>query len=135
MSTYSNSVDDPRRKERFRGFRRWRTTIYSTIKNLKKKLGYPIEKLMNMFDRYSQARLPYERMWKLLDAYDSGEFWKSVAKVMPSYSIRPDNNWVNWVKENYVNSLYVGSYRGDVFCREYQHEDYSRNEWVLRIQV
>lgn len=92
-------------------------------KEFEKKLGYSIEKLMNMFDRYSQARLPYERMWKLLDAYDSGEFWKSVAKVMPSYSIRPDNNWVNWVKENYVNSLYVGSYRGDVFCREYQHED------------
>jgi hypothetical protein len=92
-------------------------------KKFEDNLGYSIDKIMNLFDRYSQARLPYERMWKLLDAYDTGEFWKYVAKVMPSYSIRPDSNWVNWVKENYVNSLYVGSYRGDVFCREVEHED------------
>ena len=92
-------------------------------KKFEDSLGYSIDKIMNLFDRYSQARLPYERMWKLLDAYDTGEFWKYVAKVMPSYSIRPDSNWVNWVKENYVNSLYVGSYRGDVFCREVEHED------------
>lgn len=83
-----------------------------------KELGYKTEKIMSLFDHFSSSRLPYERMWKLLDAYDSGEFWKHVAKTLPSYSIRPDTNWINYVKENYMNTLYVGSYRGDVFCRQ-----------------
>lgn len=82
-----------------------------------KTLGYDAEKLMKLFDKYSEARLPYERMWKVLDAYDSGEFWKYVSKTLPGYTIKPDTNWVNWIKESYINSLYVGSYRGDVFCR------------------
>lgn len=86
------------------------------------KLGYKIETLMRLFDNYSEARLPYERLWKLLDAYDSGDFWSYVSDVMPAYSIRPDTNWINWVKEAYVNSIYVGNYRGDVFCRELESE-------------
>lgn len=96
--------------------------IYNN-KKFEDQLGYTVEKLLKLFDHFSEARLPYERMWKLLEAYDSGEFWNYIAKVLPNYSIRPDTNWVNWTKENYVNSLYVGSYRGDVFCREAEHDD------------
>lgn len=92
-------------------------------KEYEDKLNYTAEKLLKLFDRYSEARLPYERMWKVLDAYDSGDFWNYVAKVLPNYAIRPDTNWINWIKENYINSLYVGSYRGDVFCREAKNED------------
>ena len=93
--------------------------------SFEKTLGYEIESIMKLFDHFSSSRLPYERMWKLLDAYDSGEFWNQVAKVLPNYSIRPDTNWINWAKENYVNSLYVGTYRGDVFCREAKYEEYT----------
>lgn len=89
----------------------WNNTEYEN------SLGYDIEKIMKLFHHYSDARLPYERMWKVLDSYDSGDFWKYVSKVLPEYSIKPDTNWVNWIKESYINSLYIGTYRGDVFCR------------------
>lgn len=91
-------------------------------KEFEDRLGYESEKLMDLFEYFSSERLPYERLWKLLDAYDSGEFWAHVAKVMPQYTVRPDTNWISYVKDSYVNSLYVGSYRGDVFCRKYRDE-------------
>ena len=99
-----------------------KTKINYNNKKFEDALGYTAEHLLKLFDYFSSVRLPYERMWKLLEAYDSGEFWKYVAQVLPNYSIRPDTNWVNWGKENYVNSLYVGTYRGDVFCREADNE-------------
>lgn len=91
-------------------------------KEFEKQLGYKVEKIMKLFDHFSSERLQYERLWKLLDAYDSGEFWKQVKDFMPGYAIKPDTNWVDYVKETYINSLYVGSYRGDVFCRKYNYE-------------
>lgn len=91
-------------------------------KEFEDQLGYSIETLMDLFDYFSSERLKYERSWKLLDAYDNGNFWSYVAKVMPGYCIKPDTNWVTYVKNSLVNSLYVGTYRGDVFCRKYKYE-------------
>lgn len=98
----------------------------STNKNYNKefesRLGYKTEKLMQLFDHYSTERLKYERIWKVLDAFDNGKFWNYTGKVMPGYCIKPDTNWINYIKNSYVNSLYVGSYRGDVFCRKLKNE-------------
>lgn len=91
-------------------------------KEFEDKLGYKIDKIMELFDYFSSERLPYERMWKLLDAYDSGKFWSHVGGIMPSYCIKPDTNWVTYIKNSFVNSLYIGTYRGDVFCRKYKDE-------------
>lgn len=42
-----------------------------------------------------------------LDAADSGELWDAVAARFPSYQLLPDSNWVSYVKDNLLASLYT----------------------------
>ena len=82
-----------------------------------KELGYTSRSIMQLFKHFKDKRTPYERMWKLLDAIDSGRFWDLYSKVAPNYSIKPDFNYINYIKTNYTNSLYVGQYMPIVFPR------------------
>lgn len=82
-----------------------------------KELGYTSRNIMQLFKHFKDKRTPYERMWKLLDAIDSGKFWDLYSKVAPNYSIKPDFNYINYIKTNYTNSLYVGQYMPIVFPR------------------
>lgn len=87
-----------------------------------KRLGYKIPSIMSLFDHFASSRRPYERLWKVLDSYDKGDFWTIINNKLPDYSVKPDTNWINYIKTNYVNSLYVGSYRGVVLPRKYNYQ-------------
>lgn len=47
-----------------------------------------------------------ERM-RLLDGADRGKLWKVVGSKFPPYQLTPDSNWINYVKENLVASIYT----------------------------
>lgn len=82
-----------------------------------KELGYNIPMIMELFKDFKSKRTKFENMWKLLDAIDTGKFWDLYGKYSPSFSIKPDTNFVNYIKTNYTNSLYVGKYVPSVFPR------------------
>ena len=82
-----------------------------------KELGYQIPTIMKLFAEFKTKRTKFENMWKLLDALDTGKFWDLYGKHTPSFTIKPDTNFINYVKTNYTNSLYVGRYVPNVFPR------------------
>lgn len=47
-----------------------------------------------------------ERM-RILDGTDRGELWNVVKSKFPKYQLTPDSNWVNYIKENLVASIYT----------------------------
>ena len=47
-----------------------------------------------------------ERM-RILDGTDRGKLWDVVKAKFPNYQLTPDSNWVNYIKENLVASIYT----------------------------
>lgn len=47
-----------------------------------------------------------ERM-RILDGTDRGKMWEVVNAKFPKYQLTPDSNWVNYIKENLVASIYT----------------------------
>lgn len=43
---------------------------------------------------------------QLLDGADRGKLWDTIRAKFPSYQLTPDSNWVNYIKENLVASIY-----------------------------
>ena len=46
-----------------------------------------------------------ERM-RILDGADRGKLWDVVKAKFPKYQLTPDSNWINYIKENLVASIY-----------------------------
>lgn len=46
-----------------------------------------------------------ERM-RILDGTDRGKLWEVIKNKMPKYQLTPDSNWINYIKENLVGSIY-----------------------------
>lgn len=46
-----------------------------------------------------------ERM-RILDGTDRGKLWEVIKNKMPRYQLTPDSNWINYIKENLVGSIY-----------------------------
>jgi hypothetical protein len=51
---------------------------------------------------------------RLLDATDKGDLWKSIGSRFPAYQILPDTNWVSYVKNNILASIYTVSKSADI---------------------
>ena len=47
-----------------------------------------------------------ERM-RILDGTDRGKLWDVVQAKFPKYQLTPDSNWVNYIKENLIASIYT----------------------------
>ena len=78
------------------------------------KFGYPIEEVESMRKMFKNRRTKKERIWRMLDAYDTGEFWDTIRHRLPKHQIIPDTNHVFYVKDNIVNSTYAAPYIADV---------------------
>lgn len=71
------------------------------------KLELSVDQLKEMFDTCkTQYATPHKKM-KLLDQIDRGELWKAVQAKYPSYQILPDSNFVSYIKNNIVASIYA----------------------------
>lgn len=57
-------------------------------------------------DTDSQYTKVVERM-RILDGTDRGKLWNVIKAKFPKYQLTPDSNWVNYIKENLVASIYT----------------------------
>jgi hypothetical protein len=60
-------------------------------------------KIKDTDSRYTKV---LERM-RILDGTDRGKLWDVVQAKFPKYQLTPDSNWVNFIKENIVASIYT----------------------------
>ena len=69
------------------------------------------QKLMTgLKEKYEIGKQYYGRVhkkMKLLDATDNGDLWKAVQAKFPPYQVLPDTNYVSYVKNNILASLYT----------------------------
>lgn len=72
---------------------------------------YLREKLLqDLKSKYELGKQYYGRAHKkmrMLDATDNGELWKAVKAKFPPYQVLPDTNYVSYVKNNLLASLYT----------------------------
>ena len=61
------------------------------------------DKIKDTDAHYTKA---IQRM-RILDGADRGKVWDVVRAKFPSYQLTPDTNWVNYIKENLVASIYT----------------------------
>lgn len=87
--------------------------------------GYTNEEVKQLFDRFKKGRAQYDKIWKQLDAYDSGRFWEHMRKKLPKHQIITDSNYINYIKRNYTNSLYAAPYIADISARYFQHKEHA----------
>ena len=61
------------------------------------------DRIKDTDSRYTKV---LERM-RILDGTDRGKMWDVVKAKFPKYQLTPDSNWVNYIKENLVASIYT----------------------------
>jgi hypothetical protein len=64
------------------------------------------KQIKSYFDICTSMYAPIHKRMRLLDKVDSGDFWKAINAKMPAYQILPDTNYVSYVKNNLVASIY-----------------------------
>ena len=69
--------------------------------------GVTLQDLQDNWDtslsEYTRAR----NKMRVLDATDRGDIWDIISKKFPEYQITPDTNYVSYVKDNIVASVYT----------------------------
>lgn len=67
----------------------------------------------------------------LLDAMDNGDMWKALKAKFPSYQILPDTNYVSYVKNNMLASLYTTTKSAEVVPTSQEDADLITNLNVI----
>ena len=66
--------------------------------------------LQSIKDRIKETDTKYTKVlqrMRVLDGADRGKLWDVVEAKMPKYQLTPDSNWINYIKENLVASIYT----------------------------
>ena len=66
-----------------------------------------IGELKDKFDLCKKHYSKLHKRMKLLDATDKGNLWNALKAKFPHYQILPDTNFVTYVKNNLVSSIYT----------------------------
>lgn len=69
--------------------------------------GITIEKLTEHFNIGKAEYSAAQRRAQKLDATDRGKLWEAVRAAFPKYQILPDTNYVSYVKNNILASIYT----------------------------
>jgi len=67
-------------------------------------------KLEHIKDLITDTESRYTKVLKrmyILDGADRGKLWEVVNSKFPPYQLTPDSNWINYIKENLVASIYT----------------------------
>lgn len=73
-----------------------------------------IEQLRRNYDiAYSNYGKIHRKM-KLLDAADRSRLWQAISAKFPKWQIQPDSNWISYVKNNLVASIYTVTKSADL---------------------
>lgn len=85
-----------------------------------------LREIIDKFRYFSTAKSDYSRICKQLDAYDSGDFWKHVKAKLPKHQMLVDTNYINYIKQNNVNSIYSSGYIADITPKDFDDADLAR---------
>lgn len=69
--------------------------------------GITVEKLVEYFNIGKTEYAAAQRRAQKLDATDRGKLWEAVRAAFPKYQILPDTNYVSYVKNNILASIYT----------------------------
>lgn len=69
--------------------------------------GVTIEKLTEYFNIGKSEYSAAQRRARKLDATDRGKLWEAVRAAFPKYQILPDTNFISYVKNNILASIYT----------------------------
>lgn len=73
--------------------------------------GIKLQDLTDFFDMANNEYANIRKRMRLLDGADRSELWKTITAKFPKYQVLPETNYVNYIKENLVASIYtVGKY-------------------------
>lgn len=94
-----------------------------------------LEKLRECWDLGTRF---YNRDFKkirLLDASDRGEFWTAINAQFPKYQILPDTNFVAYIKNNLLASIYSVAKSAEVIANSEEDREFCTNinvalDWV-----
>ena len=64
-------------------------------------------KLREKYDIGKQYYGKSQKRMRLLDATDKGDLWKALSAKFPPYQLLPDTNYVSYVKNNLLASIYT----------------------------
>lgn len=71
------------------------------------KCPIKLDTLMDYWNLMKQHYARDQRKMKMLEQVDSGDLWKAIRAKFPAYQILPDTNFISYVKNNLVASLYT----------------------------
>lgn len=80
--------------------------------------GYTLEDVQELFKIYSNYRKTYEKKWSIVKKFHDGDMWKEVGKNLPSYFIKNDTNYLEYIEKSIKNSVYTGDFRAVALARD-----------------
>ncbi len=81
---------------------------------------YKLGEVLQVFDYFRQFRSPKERIWTLINKFYNGDFWKDLKGKLPNHQIMPDTNYLYYITQSIVNSVYSGNYVANVLPRHHK---------------
>ena len=107
-----------------------------------KKFTYDVFRIKQMFDEYRAYKQGILSEWRLIRSLYKGEFWTLFKKNLKEYSITPDWNYLEYVVQGYMNSIYSGAFIGTITPRFAKDEKtvqdlnafiaYNWNRWGMK---
>lgn len=106
------------------------------------KVEYEFEKIKNLFSEYRNFKLNKIKDWRLIRSLYKGDFWDRFKEQLKSYTMTPDWNYLEYVVQAYLNSIYSGAYIGTVTPKTVEDTEkvedlnafisYNWNKWGMK---
>ena len=80
--------------------------------------GITLQDLQNNYNTAKSAYAPALRRIAVLDMADRGSIWETIAKKFPEFGITPDTNYINYIKENILASVYTVGRSASLLARK-----------------
>lgn len=78
------------------------------------KMAKTTTELKELWDIMCTHYVMIQRKMRLLDKTDKGDLWKALGTKFPSYQILPDTNFISYVKNNLLASIYTVTKCADI---------------------
>lgn len=91
--------------------------------------------LKEQYDIMKQYYLPLQKRMMMLDSTDRGELWKAINAKFPCYQILPDTNYISYVKNNLLASIYTVTKGADIIPTTEEDKDIVVNLNIFRERV
>ena len=87
------------------------------MKQIHKLDGYELEEVIELLKDYSSYRKQYENKWNIVKKFHDGDMWKEIGRNLPSYFVKNDTNYLEYIEKAIKNSVYTGDFRATALAR------------------